>query len=80
MAMRTILCMRQGRDKPTEAYYKIFEAAISMSHLGRFNSTTHMELNKAYANGDDEDVTKRIQAMCLILSANLTDTQGSSKN
>ena len=59
MAMRTILCLRQGRDEPTEAYYRRFEAAISTAELEKCNTTTHIELNKAYADGDNEDVTKR---------------------
>ena len=32
-----------------------------MAELESFNLTNHMELNKAYANGDNEDVTKRFQ-------------------
>ena len=61
MAMRTILCLRQGIDKPTEEYYRIFEAAISTADLEKFNVTTHMELSESYANGEDEYVTKRFQ-------------------
>ena len=61
MDMRTILCLRQGIDKPTEAYYRIFEAAISTAELEKFNVITHMELNKVYANGEDEYITKRFQ-------------------
>ena len=59
MVMRTILCIRQGRDEPTEAYYIIFEATISTAELEKCNATTHMEPNKAYANGDNEFGTKR---------------------
>ena len=69
MAMRTIFYLRQVRDKPTEAYYRRFEAAISTAELERCNATTHMELNKFYAYGDDEYGIKRFQAMCLIVSA-----------
>ena len=47
MATRKILCLRQGIDKPTEEYYRIFEAAISMADMKKYNTTTHMELNKA---------------------------------
>ena len=61
ISMSTILCLRQGRDKPTEAYYRSFKAAISTVELKRCNATTHMELNKAYTVGDDEDSTKRFQ-------------------
>ena len=67
--MRTILCLRQGRDKHKEAYYRIFEAAISTADMENFNATTHMELYKAYSNVEDEDVTKRFQSMCIIISA-----------
>ena len=61
--------MRQGRDDPIEAYYRIFEVVISMSDLEKCNTTTHMELNKAYATGDNEYGTKRFQEMCLIISS-----------
>ena len=61
MAMRTILFMIQGRYKSTEAYYRIFEAAISTADLEKCNSTTHMKLNKSYAIGDNEYFTKRFQ-------------------
>ena len=33
MVMSTILFLRQGRDEPTEAYYRIFEADISTAGL-----------------------------------------------
>ena len=33
MAMRTIFCLRQGIDEPTEAYYRQFEAFISTAEL-----------------------------------------------
>ena len=69
MAIITIFCMRKGRDKPTEAYYRQFEAAISTAELVKCNATTHIELNKAYADGYDEDGTKRFPAMCLIMYA-----------
>ena len=65
----TIFCLRKVRDDPTEACYIIFEAAISTADLEKCNTTTHMELNKSYANGDDEDGTNRFQEMCLIMSA-----------
>ena len=71
MDTRTILCLRQGRDKATEAYYRIFEAAISTAELEIYNATTHMEINKAYENGDDEYGTKGFHAMCIIMSAEL---------
>ena len=67
MDMGTILYLRQVWDKPTGAYYRIFEASISTSDLEKCNATAHMELNKAYANGDDEDGPKRFQAMCIIM-------------
>ena len=42
MAMRTIFCLIQGRDDPTEAYYRRFEAVISTSKLAECNATTHI--------------------------------------
>ena len=66
--MRNILYLRQGIDKPTEAYNRIFEAEISTDDMEKCNATTQMEPNKAYADGDDEDGTKRFQEMCLIVS------------
>ena len=76
MAMRTIFCLRQGRYEPKEAYCRRFEAAISTAELEKCNTTTHIELNKAYADGDDEDGTKRFQEMCLIMSADLERYSG----
>ena len=55
MSMITIFCLRQGRDEPTEVYYRRFEAAISTAKLKKCNAITHIELNKAYADGDNED-------------------------
>ena len=69
MAVRTIFCLIQGRDKHTEAYYIWFEASILTAELAKCNAKTHTELNKAYADGDYEDGTKRFQVMCLIISA-----------
>ena len=37
--------------------------------MAKCNTTTHIELNKAYADGYDEDGTKRFQEMCLIMYA-----------
>ena len=67
MAMRTIFCIRQGKEEPTEAYYRRFEASVSMNELEKCNTTNHMELNKSYADGDDGDGTKRSQEMCIIM-------------
>ena len=69
MATRTILFLRQGIDELTEAYYRRFEADISTAELEKCNTTTHMELNKPYTNGDNEDRTKRLQEICLIMSS-----------
>ena len=69
--MGTIFYLKQGRGEPTEAYYRKFEASISMSDLEKINATTHTELNKSYENVDDKDGTKRFQAMCLIMSTYL---------
>ena len=71
MAMRTIFCLRQVIYEPTEAYHIQFEAAISAAELEKCNATTHIELNRSYADGDNEDDTKRFEAMCLIMSADL---------
>ena len=67
METRTIFWLRQGRDELTEVYYRRFEAAISTDELEKCNETTHIELNKAYADGDDEYGTRRFQEMCLIM-------------
>ena len=60
MEMRTIFFLRQGIDEPTEAYYILFEVDISTAELAKCNATTHIKLNKAYVDGDDEDGTKRL--------------------
>ena len=61
MVMSTTLCLRQGRDNPMEAYYRRFEATISMAGLEKCNASTHMTLNKYYMDGDNEDGAKRFQ-------------------
>ena len=61
MSTRTILCLRQGRDEPTEMYYRRFDAAISPAKLEQCYAITHIELHKDYADGDDEDGTKMFQ-------------------
>ena len=76
IAMRTIFGLRQGRDQPTEAYYRRFEAAISTVEQAKCNATTHIELNKAYADGDEKDGTKRFQSMFLIMSTDLDRYSG----
>ena len=48
MVMRVILCLRQGQDETTEAYYWRFEASISTYELEKCTATTHVELNKTY--------------------------------
>ena len=69
IAMRTIFCLRQGRYEPSEAYCRRFEATISMAELSKCNATTHIELNKSNANGDDKDGTKKFKEMCLTMTA-----------
>ena len=59
-----------------EVYYRHFEVAISTSKLAKCNAITHIELNKAYADGDDEDGTKMFQEMCLIMSADSDQFSG----
>ena len=74
--MITILCLIKGRDEPTEAYSRRFEAIVSTAELEKCNATTHIELNKAYTNGDDEDGIKTFQEMCLIMSSDLERYSG----
>ena len=54
IAIRTIFCLIQVRDESIEAYYGVFEAAISTADLEKCNATTHIELNIVYANVDNE--------------------------
>ena len=42
--------------------------SISTDELTKRNTLNHMELNKTCTGGYDEEVTKRFQAMCLIVS------------
>ena len=42
---------------------------ISTGELEKSNATTHIELNKSYADVDNEDGTNRLQEMCIIVSA-----------
>ena len=67
--MSTIFWIIQGRYKPTYAYYRSFEVAISTAELKKCNAKTHMELNIAYADRDDKGGTKSFQEMCLIIPA-----------
>ena len=46
MATRNIFFLRQGRDDPTEAYCRRFEAAISTDELEKCNATTHIDIIK----------------------------------
>ena len=46
MDTRNIFCLRQGRDDPTEAYCRRFEAAISTDELEKCNATTHIDIIK----------------------------------
>ena len=67
MSMRTIVCLQQGKYEPSEAYYKSFEAAISMYEIVKWTDTTHMQLSRTQTGEDDDDVTKRFQSMCLLI-------------
>ena len=40
-----------------------------MSELAKCNTSTHMELNKAYVDVENKDDTKRLQEKCLIIFA-----------
>ena len=42
---------------------------ISTAELEHFNAKNQVEFNKNYAEGYNEDGTKRFQEMCLIMSA-----------
>ena len=37
---------------------------------------THVELNKTYVGGDDDNSIKRFQEMCLLVSANFEQYSG----
>ena len=76
MAMRTIFWIRQGRDEHIEAYCRRFESSISTSELAKYNATTNLEINKSYADGEDEDGTNRFQEMLLIMSADSDQYSG----
>ena len=51
-----------------EVYYRRYKVALSTATVEKCNATNNMELNKAYADEDDEDVTNSFQVMCLIMS------------
>ena len=59
----------QERYKPTEAYYRRFEAVISKAELYKCTETTHTELNIIYLGGDDSDGTRRFHEIRLLMSA-----------
>ena len=67
MFMRTIFCLRQGQDKPTEEYYRRFESASSTDELAKYKARMHIELNRTHTGGDGKNGTKRLQAMCLLM-------------
>ena len=66
--MREILCLRQGKGESTKSYYRRFEEDISTSEIKQFTPTTHIELNKTYTGGDNDNRTKRLKLMCLPMS------------
>ena len=70
MDTREILYLGQGQDEYTKAYYRRFEEAISTYELAKCTATTQMELNKTYTRGNNYNVTKRFQDMCLLMSDN----------
>ena len=70
MDTREILYLGQGQDEYTKAYYRRFEEAISTYELAKCTDTTQMELNKTYTRGNNYNVTKRFQDMCLLMSDN----------
>ena len=68
MAMISIFFLLQRKYEPTKAYYRRFEASISTSELKKCTSTKHVYINKTYTGGDDENITKKLLAMCLLMS------------
>ena len=68
MDTRTIFCICQGQDKPTEAYYRRSEAVISTAELVKCVDTMHVKLKRTHKGGDNDDLTKRFQAMCVLNS------------
>ena len=70
MVIRDNLCLQQGQYEPTKAYCWRFEASISTYELEKCMAMTHVEIYKTYMEGDDYNVTKRFQEMCLLISAN----------
>ena len=67
MSRRTIFCVQQEKDEPTDTYCKKFEASTSMTELGKCTATMNMEINRKHTGGDENDVTKRFQAMRLLM-------------
>ena len=61
--MRDLLYLRMGQYEPTKAY-------ISTTKLEKCTATTHVDLNKTYTRGNNENAIKRFQAMCLFMSDN----------
>ena len=76
MDIRNILCLQEAQYEPTEAYYRRFEASISTSELAKCMVMTHVEPKKTYAGEDDDNITKRFQAMCLLLPADYEQYSG----
>ena len=68
MAIRTIVFLRKVRDEHTEAYYRRFEASMSMAKLAKFPTMIHMEINRTHSGGDNKYGTNRFQTMCLFMS------------
>ena len=60
MPTRTIFCLRQGKYKPTESYYRKYDAAISIAEIAKCTDTTNIELNRTCAGGDEDDGTRRL--------------------
>ena len=76
MNILAIFFLRQGRDEPTKAYYRRFEASISTTELSKCTAKTHVDLNKTYVGGDYHNGTNRFQLMCLLMLDNSEQYSG----
>ena len=67
ISTRILLWLGQGQDEPAEEYYSRFESSISTAELAKFTTSTHIELNRRYAVRNNNDGTRRSQAMFLLM-------------
>ena len=69
ISMIKVFCLKQGRYEPTKVYYILFESAISKAELEKCTVKKHVDFNKTYAGGDNYNFIKRLQMVCLLMSA-----------